>query len=34
MGSIETSLDEVLALWLSDEGLELCSSKGVYEAGL
>ena len=32
MGSVETSLDEVLTLWLSDEGLELCGSEGVYEA--
>jgi hypothetical protein len=34
MGGIETCLDEIFALWLGDEGLKLCSSKGVYEACL
>lgn len=34
MGSIETGLDEVLALWLCDERLELGGGEGVYEAGL
>lgn len=33
-GRIETGLDEILALWLGDEGLELCSGKSVYEASL
>ncbi len=34
MGRVETCLDEVLALWLSDEGLELGGGKRVDEAGL
>ena len=34
MGGVETSLDEVLALGLGDEGLEFCGGKGVDEAGL
>ena len=34
MWSIETSLDEILALGLGDEGLELCGGEGVDEAGL
>ena len=32
MGGIEACLDEIFALWLGDERLKLCSSKGVYEA--
>jgi hypothetical protein len=31
---IETSLDEVLALWLGEEGLEFGGGEGVDEAGL
>jgi hypothetical protein len=31
MGGIETSLDEILTLWLCDERLELGSGEGVYE---
>ena len=34
MGSVETCLDEVLALGLCDERLELRSSEGVDEPGL
>lgn len=34
MGSIETCLDEILPLWLCDEGLELCGSEGVYKTCL
>jgi len=33
VGRVETGLDEVLALWLGDEGLELCGCEGVYETG-
>ena len=34
MGRVEASLNEVLALWLGDEGLELRSGERVDEAGL
>lgn len=34
MGGVEACLDEIFALWLCDERLKLCSSKGVYEARL
>lgn len=34
MRGVEAGLDKVLALWLSDEGLELCGSEGVNEASL
>ena len=34
MRGIETSLDEILAFRLGDEGLELRRSEGVHEAGL
>lgn len=34
MGGVEACLDEIFALWLGDERLKLCSSKGVYEACL
>ena len=34
MGRVEAGLDEVLALGLGDEGLELRSGEGVDEAGL
>ena len=33
MGRIETSLDEVLALWLGDERLKLGGRKSVYQSG-
>jgi hypothetical protein len=32
--SIETSLDEILSLWLGDERLEFGGSKSVDETGL
>jgi hypothetical protein len=32
MGRVETRLDEVLSLWLSDERLELRGCKGVNES--
>jgi hypothetical protein len=31
--SIETRLNEIFALWLCDERLELCGSEGVHQAG-
>ena len=34
MGRVETRLDEVLALGLGDEGLELGSGECVHETGL
>ena len=34
MRGVEAGLDEVLALGLGDEGLELRSGEGVDEAGL
>ena len=34
MGRVETCLDEVLALGLGHERLELRGGKGVYETGL
>ena len=34
MGSIETCLNEIFALWLGNKGLELGGGEGVYEAGL
>jgi hypothetical protein len=33
VGGIETGLDEVLALRLGDQGLELGGGEGIYEAG-
>ena len=34
MGCVEACLDEILALGLGDEGLELCSGEGIDETGL
>ena len=34
MGRVETCLDEILALGLGNERLELRGGKGVYETGL
>lgn len=34
MRGIETSLDEVLALWLCHERLELSSGESIYETRL
>ena len=34
MGCVETCLDEILALGLGDEGLELGSGEGIDETGL
>jgi len=34
VGGVETGLDEILTLWLCDEGLELCGGEGVDKTGL
>jgi len=31
---IETSLNEILSLWLGDERLKLCGRERIYETGL
>ena len=33
MGCVETCLDEVLALWLSDERLKLGGRKSIHQSG-
>lgn len=34
MGSVETGLNEIFALWLGDQRLQLGGGEGIDEAGL